>query len=268
MHKSKLKQISLAVCLALMPFSGFAAGLGKLNVTSGLGEPLKAEIELLSVSAEELSTLVAGIASEEAYATQGITRLGIHNSIKVEVAKAGDGSPILKLRSSQPISDPYLDMLIQVDWASGRLQREYTVLLDPPGYKQSTENATPMMVSPPSIGKTGNAMPAPIADSRQSLSNKSKKSKKHINPVAPTNTPSPQASAEGSIESTESTGDQTITTKRGDTLSSIAKQAQVEGVNLDQMLVGLYENNKEAFTSGNMNRLKVGQIIKVPTKDS
>ncbi|MBA3696417.1 MAG: hypothetical protein H0W85_06585, partial [Methylotenera sp.] len=135
--------MTLAVCLALLPFSAFAAGLGKLNVSSGLGEPLKAEIELLSVTPEELSTLVAAIGSEEAYAAQGVTRLAIHNNIQVEVAKGVSGAPILKLRTTQPISDPYLDMLIQVDWSSGRLQREYTVLLDPPGYKEPVENAAP-----------------------------------------------------------------------------------------------------------------------------
>jgi len=140
-HKSKLKQISLAVCLALMPFQGFAAGLGKLNVNSGLGEPLRAEIELLSLTPDELASLSAVVAPEEAYAVQGIPRLSIHNNIKVELSKAAEGSPILKLNSAQPVSDPYLDMLIQVDWSSGRLLREYTILLDPPEYKTAIKDA-------------------------------------------------------------------------------------------------------------------------------
>lgn len=257
MRKLKVKQISLAVCLALMPFSGFAAGLGKLNVNSGLGEPLKAEIELLSVSPDELSTLVAAIASEEAYTAQGITRLSIHNNIQVELAKRSDGSPILKLRTNQPVSDPYLDMLIQVDWASGRLQREYTVLLDPPGYKQSVDNVVPMPVRPPSVNmssgaSSNNNSSANVANGAPSKrSQQSRKSSKVV--------PDPKA---------ELIDNQQLTTQRGDTLSLIAKQTQVEGVSLDQMLVGLYENNKQAFTEGNMNRLKVGQIIKVPSKES
>lgn len=253
MHRSKIKQITLAVCLALMPFSGYAAGLGKLNVSSGLGEPLKAEIELLSVTPEELSTLVAAIASEEAYAAQGVTRLGIHNSIQVEVSKSSNGSPILKLRSSQPISDPYLDMLIQVDWASGRLQREYTVLLDPPGYQQPTERAAPMAVKPPSVTMSGTT--SSMADTSQVGSKSAKKPKKRPAPTS-------LEESQGSSSKDE------LTTQRGDTLSTIARQMQVEGVSLDQMLIGLYENNKSAFSGGNMNRLKVGQIIKVPSKES
>ena len=259
MHKSKIKQITLAVCLALLPFSGFAAGLGKLNVSSGLGEPLKAEIELLSVTPEELSTLVAAIASEEAYTAQGVTRLAIHNNIKVEVAKAAGGAPILKLRTTQPISDPYLDMLIQVDWASGRLQREYTVLLDPPGYKEPVENAVPMAITSPSANANTRTITTTTSagDISQPTGKKSKKSRTNSRQV-PVATPA--------IE-TELSGNE-ITTKPGDTLNGLARQLQVEGVSLDQMLAGLYESNKDAFAGSNMNRLKVGQIIKVPTKES
>ena len=120
MRKSKINQISLAVMLALTPLSIYAAGLGKLNTQSGLGEPLRAEIEIFATP-EELASLSAVIASEDAYAEQGITRLGVHSNIKVEIAKNASGAAVLKLRSSLPIKDPYLDMLIQMDWASGRL---------------------------------------------------------------------------------------------------------------------------------------------------
>lgn len=262
MHKSKIKQISLAVCLAFMPFTGYAAGLGKLNVNSGLGEPLKADIELLSVTPEELSSLVAVIASEDAYAAQGITRLSIHNNIKVEIAKNPDGSPILKLRSIKPISDPYLDMLIQVDWATGRLQREYTVLLDPPGYNQAVDGTAATPVTPPSasmrdIASSSGQASSSNLDTARPSKKKSRKQPRILGEMA--------ASQKKLAEKADV---QDVTTKRGDTLSSVARDMQVEGVSLDQMLVGLYESNKDAFLNGNMNRLKVGQIIKVPTKES
>ncbi|HLD09345.1 MAG TPA: hypothetical protein VJB68_04805, partial [Methylophilaceae bacterium] len=150
MHKSKLRQIIFAACIALMPFAAQAAGLGRLNVISGLGEPLNAEIELLSTTPEELSSLTAVIASEEAYAAQGIERIALHSLIKVEPSKKADGTPILKLTSQQPVSDPFLDMLIQVDWPTGRLLREYTALLDPPGYSAGAASSSPPMVMPSS----------------------------------------------------------------------------------------------------------------------
>jgi pilus assembly protein FimV len=262
-RKSKIKQISLAVCLALMPFSSYAAGLGKLNVNSGIGEPLKAEIELLSVTPEELSTLAASIASEDAYAQQGIPRLGIHNNIKVDIAKNTDGSPILKIHSNQPVSDPYLDMLIQVDWATGRLQREYTILLDPPGYKPESNVSIPVTL-PSADGSNSDqvangASTKNVGEVIEPVTKKLKKQRRSA-PTAVKQEQQPVSEPAGPSS-------QELTTKRGDTLSAVAKEVQVEGVSLDQMLVGLYENNKDAFSKGNMNRLKVGQIIKVPTKE-
>ncbi|OIR12437.1 hypothetical protein GALL_61360 [mine drainage metagenome] len=252
MHKSKLKQISLAVCLALMPYSSFAAGLGKINVSSGLGEPLKAEVELLSVSPDELSTIVATIASEDAYAAQGIARLSIHNSIKIELSKNANGSPVLKLRSNQPISDPYLDMLIELDWASGRLLRDYTILLDPPGYKQTVDQAVSTSAVSPAV-----SMPVISESLKNDASANANNAKKSKIPLQ-----------QAQVKPHESIDEQKLITKRGDTLISIAKKTQVDGVGLDQMLVGLYESNKDAFISSNMNRLKVGKIIKVPTRES
>ncbi len=256
MRKYKIMQISLAACLALMPFSIHAAGLGRLDVSSSLGEPLKAQIELLLVSPDELASLVAAIAPEDAYATQGIPHLAIHNSIKVELAKNAAGLPMLKLISNQPITDPYLDILIQVDWASGRLQREYTVLLDPPGYQATVDIADAPLTEPLQSAASANTSsvtePArPTVGSQSSV----KKIRKSREPVEQ------DSLADGSDT-------RVIKTKPGDTLSSVAKELQVEGVSLDQMLIGLYENNQEAFFSGNMNRLKVGRIIKAPTKDS
>lgn len=245
-----------------MPVYGLAAGLGKLNINSGLGEPLKAEIELLSVTPDELSTLSAAVASEEAYAVQGIPRLGIHNNIKVELIKNADGSPALRLRSQQPITDPYLDMLIQVDWASGRLLREYTLLLDPPEYKHEVieEPVNKAAISKPIV--TSNAsVPDQLSSSSETVYQAVPKSKKSKKSAAKVSEPH-EESAPVAVDAAE------VTSQRGDTLNSIAKDVQVEGVSLDQMLVGLFEANKNAFVDGNMNRLKVGQIIKVPSKEA
>jgi pilus assembly protein FimV len=235
-HKSNYKQIALAVCIAFLPLSAHSAGLGKLTVISGLGEPLRAEIDLVSTTPEELSSLTAAIAPQEAYAVQGMERRAIHNLIQVEVDKKPDGSPVLKLATRQPVEEPFLDMLIQVDWATGRLLREYTVLLDPPGYN----------ISQPVIA----SIPAPSQMAAEPPSSTSA--------IVSTVTEDSQPA---------STTESQYTTKPGDTLSKIARQMKVEGVNLDQMLVGLYRANQDAFDGGNMNRLKVGQIIKAPTSE-
>ncbi len=258
-HNSKLKRISVALCMALLSMTVFAAGLGKLNVMSGLGEPLKADIELISVTPEELSSITAVIASDEAYNIQGIEKPASHNTIKVEVAKNNAGKPILKLQSDQPISEPFLDMLIQVDWASGRLLREYTVLLDPPGYTGETDpsaqnpNAQVPLVKSFSKNKreqgaedsiAADVMPSDVVPSQRG---------RVTSPVQDNDT---IASGEDYM------------TQRGDNLAKIALDMKPEGVSLEQMLIGLYQTNPNAFQGENINRLKVGQIIRQPSQDT
>jgi pilus assembly protein FimV len=273
-HNSKLKKISIALCMALLPISVFAAGLGKLNVMSGLGEPLKADIELISVTPEELNSISASIASQEAYATQGIEKPASHNGIKVSIAKNGAGAPILKLNSAEPISEPFLDMLIQVDWSSGRLLREYTVLLDPPGYTgeadSSAQTAQAPIISTRGQKKaernmaTGNASQNDqmTADSAARMPSGTKKSNKRKKAMPVENTGDTEASA------TEAASGADYTTQRGDSLAKIAREMKPEGVSLEQMLVGLYEANPKAFEGKNMNRLKVGQIIRQPSQET
>ncbi len=250
--------MTAALCMALIPISVFAAGLGKLNVNSGLGEPLRADIELLSVTPEELSSIVAAIASEEAYANQGIERPASHNSIKIEIVKNSTGTSTLKLKSTQPISEPFLDMLIQVDWASGRLLREYTVLLDPPGYAGETADSANSSVS-------SQATQAPVVRSTNSNSNATATGTATQNRTSNRNN---QAKPSANVES-EATGDSSgveYVTQRGDSLAKIARDMKPEGISLDQMLIGLYQANPNAFDGKNINRLKVGKIIRQPTE--
>lgn len=262
MRTLKIKKLSLAVCLAFLPLSLNAAGLGKLTVTSNLGEPFKGEIELIATTPEEMETLVAVIASEEAYAAQGITRLGIHHDIKVELVDAKGSQPKLKLSSNQAVTDPYIDMLIQLDWAAGRLQREYTVLLDPPGYKQAIKNEEIVDIKAPDSVASATETPA---------SSEAEKSTNTQNAASQTGEAS---DVDEEIKALQEKAKPARTkptqrkTKSGDNLSKIASAMRVDGVSLDQMLAALYEHNKDAFVGENMNRLKVGKVIKVPSKEA
>ena len=263
MQSPKLKNLAFALCLAFLPSTVLAAGLGKLNVMSGLGEPLKADIELLSVTAEELSTISAAIASTEAYANQGIDKPASHNDIKIQVTKNARGAPILKLNSAQPITDAFLDMLIQVDWSSGRLLREYTLLLDPPGYNaESQTNASQLPTSGTTTqttpsDTTGTAVPGSAKAGVSGASKSKKSSAAKPEPV--------QANEATAVDNTLE--GQEYTTSKGDTLAKIAQEMKPQGVSLEQMLVGLYQTNPQAFDGKNMNRLKVGQIIRAPSAE-
>jgi pilus assembly protein FimV len=244
-HNSKMKRISLAVCLSLMPFAAGAAGLGKMTVYSGLGEPLQAEIEI-SAEKSELSSLSARIAPAETYAEQGVDRPAALSSIRVELVRGATGSPVLKLSTPDPVNEPFLNMLLQLDWPTGRLLREYTTLLDPPGYsleEQALMPATPAQETP-------DAAPSAV------------KKKTSLKPPALAKTP---RAAEPASEAMAP--EQEYVTRRGDTLRNIARRMQPEDVSLEQMLVGLFHANRSAFDGDNMNQLMVGKVIRAPRED-
>src|SRR5690349_7181552 len=130
-----LKTITKAVVMAALalPFAVQAAGLGKLTLISALGQPLNAEVEIVSLQAGE-EDLTARLASSQAFAQAGIEPSAILSDIRFTIERRG-GVPILRLRSSQPVNEPFLELLVELTWPTGRLVREYTFLLDPPEYK-------------------------------------------------------------------------------------------------------------------------------------
>ena len=232
MYFSIIKKIAIVLFLTAFPISAFAVGLGSVNVTSALGEPLNASIELLSMTPAELSSLQAKIDSEAAYVEQGLTRLAVHDEIKLRISKDA-GNNILKLTSNSVIADPVLDLLVVVGWSNGRVSRQYTVLLDPPSY-----NPAATQTQAPATNQFDNAS------------------------IKKTNTDSANQSQSAASPAQEHL------TKRGDTLYKVARRMQPAGVDLDKVLVALFEANPEAFDGKNMNRLKVGKILQAPSEDA
>ena len=232
MSKIKLIPMLLLLSLMLAPLS-HAASLGSLNLSSNLGEPLLAEVEVLLEPQESLSGLQAALASEQAYAKQGIRYQSHYLDLKVELQQNPQGLAVLKLSSSLPINEPYLDVLLQLDWAAGRLQKQYIVLLDPP---QSAQAEADPIAAPIGISDEANI------DTQLQASILPDQSSDQVDQARPL----------------------ALVSKPGDTLSSLAKAMPQEGVSLDQMLLGLYQANPQAFEAGNMNRLKAGQTLALP----
>lgn len=224
------------ILLALASSAIHAAGLGKLSVNSALGQPLSAEIELVSLQPGEFEALAARVASPEAYTEARIEYSPLLRQLRFTVERKADGRPILKISSGAPINEPFLDVLVELTWPAGRLVREYPILLDPPGFNEARIQAPVAAVAPLAA--------APAASTAA--------------PITPSQLPSARAEA-----STKS--DTYGPVKRGDTLSKIANEMRGEGITLDQMLVALFRENKQAFGNKNMNLLKTGQILRIPT---
>ncbi len=254
----KIRASLLATALACMPFAANAAGLGKITVLSGLGQPLRAEVEVSATKAE-LEKMTARLASREAFQDAGLEYTTSLSGLHFALDKKNDGRAVIRITSDHTINDPFMDMLVEVNWSSGRLTREYTFLLDPPevGAKAATQVATVEARSPARVTRTE----APVAMSAPAKVQVHTRNKPRVAEEgsgaapAPAPAPAPETSAAASHK-----------VKRGETLHQIAAQTQPEGVSLEQMLVGLYQANKGAFEGGNMNRLKAGRILSVPEK--
>lgn len=134
MHRWKLSALAAAafVSAALTPTDASALALGRIAVQSALGEPLRAEIDVPQATTAELEALQAGIASPEVFKAQGMEYSNTARQILVEVVRQPDGTAKLKLSSRAPLTDPFVDLVIDANWSSGHLARSYTLLLDPP----------------------------------------------------------------------------------------------------------------------------------------
>jgi len=254
--------LALATCLGLAApsYVAHAAGLGKVNVFSALGQPLRAEVEL-SASREELSGMKAQLAPPEAFKQAGLDYATTLLGIKFVIDKRPNGQQVIKLSTERPVNDPFVDLLLELNWPAGRLVREYTFLLDPP---ELVAAAAP---TPVSLALTRPAESAPPAAARRPLkvaaapdaeaekpapaAKKDSTAKKAPAPRARAETPAPAASGE------------TREIKQGETLRRIASETKPEGVSLEQMLVGLFRANPDAF-DGNMNRMRAGRILNLP----
>ncbi|HYP65686.1 MAG TPA: FimV/HubP family polar landmark protein, partial [Steroidobacteraceae bacterium] len=148
---AKRSSRALALLLAL-PSAAFALGLGDIRLLSPLNAPLEAEIDLVDVTPEEMSTVQAQIASRDTFARYGLDWPPYLSGVQVKTVKTGDGREVIKLKSTDPISDPFLTLLVEVSWARGKLVREYTMLLDPPVFTPGRSQVASAPVSAPAAG--------------------------------------------------------------------------------------------------------------------
>src|SRR5438093_3711160 len=148
-----------------MPGASWALGLGRLTVDSALGQPLSARIELTSATRDELESLSAKIADPSLYRQNNLTYQGVLARTRVAVEMVG-GSAMLKISSTAAVNEPFLDLMVELNWASGRVVREYTFLLDPPGV------AAPSVAEPiaPARTNAARAPTAPVASPRAATS--------------------------------------------------------------------------------------------------
>ena len=235
----RVASLAVAVALALGTQQALALGLGQIQVKSSLGQPLLAEIPLRFDNAQEAKSLHLAVASPAAYQRAGISTNQLAIPLQFAVITLPDGGKAIRVTTADPVRDPYVEFLLDAGWSGGSLIREYTVLLDPPGFTSNAPAAAPRT--------------APL---RATMAQQA------VTPPTPASTSSPTTPA-GMPAS--SVGGGSYTVRAGDTLYAIAQRNQPAGVSIDQMLRALQQENPQAFIHDNINELKRGAILRIPS---
>ncbi len=230
-----------AAILLLTPLLVHAAGLGRLTVQSLLGQPLSAQIELVNLQPGEEDTIAARIAPADAFNQAGIEINPVLMDVRFTVERKSGRPTALRMVTSQPVNEPFLEVLVEVQSATGKLVREYSFLLDPPEYRAPK----PVAAAPaaPVASAPAPAAPAPRIESK---------------PITPAAAPTPAAPAAAGTHEVQ----------KGDTLAKIAIRNAQPGVSLNQMLIALFRANQDAFINDNINLLRAGRILTIPAADA
>ncbi|UCB53905.1 MAG: hypothetical protein JSW45_08010, partial [Thiotrichales bacterium] len=264
---------TMALGALLLPDYGFTLGLGEIEVTTALNQELNAEIELLSAAPEDVETLIVKLASREEFNRAGIERPYLLSSLKFS-SEVRNGVPLIRVTSSKPIREPFLNFLIEIDWPKGHMMREYTILLDPPVFMEQ-------QMAPPRSQEQMRpaAMESRPADSGAATEPQSSSGFRpammaapSVAAAAPVPVPEPAATAPAAVAPTTQTayyqppestrsyqppGGYRI--QQGDTLWSLADAMRPDQtVSIEQMMLAMLRSNPEAFINGNVNGLKKG----------
>ena len=286
----------LCVFALMLSTTVSAVGMGGINVVSALGQPLKAEIELVAISKAEQESLGARLAAPEAYKNAGL-EYPVNNKFKFQIESRANGQLFIKASSDQPVNDPFVSLLVELTWPAGKLTREYTFLLDPPGYvpeqpaqaevqavAPEVQAVTPEVETPaPEVtSSTTPAVPeevvpspteqvAPVVAVKPTEPAEPVEQAKPAEPVKLVEKPKPvtaikQAGKTATKSAAGLASEVSLTVKRGDTATKIAEQYKPTDMSLERMLVAIYRANADQFDSKNMNRIRAGKILRLPTQ--
>jgi pilus assembly protein FimV len=262
----KIRRVQLAVAIGatLAAPMAHALGLGQITVRSGLNEPLRAEIPLLEVGPEELPGVQTRLASAADFARVGLSASNVPVPLEFAVVTGAGGRPAISVTSRDPVREPLVSVLIEVNWANGRLLREYNILLDPPRVAPAVAAPAPPVARPAATTAPAAPEPAPAP----------------VQPVAraPAPSPSPSAAAPAPAAARSARPDPTpaaappapsrpdrVTVQSGDTLWEIAQANRPRpAITVDQMMIAIQRENPQAFIGGNINRLRRGATLAIP----
>jgi pilus assembly protein FimV len=246
----------LAVATLAVSPSAWSLGLGDATVESYLNQPLRARIDLISQESDDLASVSAKLASAADYELIGASLEDVSVPIRFSVENI-DGDAYLMASSQLPLNSPVVRLIVEVNWASGRMLREYTLFLDPPMVSDQAppppviDQREPDPVSEPAAAPPPSVTRAPAEE-----------------PVAERE-PEPEAAASTPAPAREPvrvpTGDEYGPVASGETLWGIAKNWSAgTGMNINKVMIAIQRENPQAFMNDNINLLKRGAILRMP----
>ncbi|MBO4329520.1 MAG: hypothetical protein J5820_02665 [Rhodocyclaceae bacterium] len=248
----------MAASLALtgVALDAQALTLGAITVRSSLGQPLRAEIEVPQISSEEAATLSTSLASAEIFDQLGVEFNPALAGAKVTLERRRNGQAYLRVVGNRPVNEPFLGLVVNAKWSGGHVMRDYTMLVDPshraaPAPAQVAKAAPGARTTAPRIAPPTRAVTAEQVRPRRA--------RRGGRAAAPADAPAPAAPITGE-------GGQ-VTVKRGDTAAGIARRHAAPGVSLDQMLVAMLRANPRAFIKGNVNLIRAGAVLDMPSAE-
>lgn len=244
------KKIFATIVLTGLATQVWALGLGEIQLDSALNEKLEASIELYDATGLQPTEIIVSMASADDFARVGVERFFFLTDIRFEVAYDRNGVGEIKVSSSQPITEPYLNFLVEVLWPNGRLLKEYTLLLDPPTFGQA---AAPQVSAPSRAAETA---------SRGRIDRESTATSGTQVQMAPTAGPAVASPLDQGV-----VDGQYRMTDRSDTLWEIALQTRPSSqVTVQQNMLAIKRLNPEAFLRDNINLLKAGYNLRLPSE--
>lgn len=253
---SRLRARGRASAIILSFFAVVAApqswglGLGEIELNSALNQEFSATIELFDAAGLEPGEILVSLGSSEDFDRVGVERFFFLTTLDFQVAAGANGEPQIVVTSRRPITEPYLNFLVEVLWPNGRLLKEYTVLLDPPTFSEAAAPAVAAPAQDRTAANTGRVQRVePAAGTRVQM------------------TPRAAEATEPSALDRGLAGDEYGMTDRDDTLWTIASRARPSrSVSVQQTMLAIAEMNPDAFINGNINLLKAGYVLKLPNE--
>ena len=255
-------KLSLAIALALGGTNVWALGLGAIQVKSGLNQPLIAEIPVTVSSPGEAADLAVSLATDEDFARVGLSRGRVGAALQFAVVTQPHGGTVIQVTSTENVREPYLDFLLQANWAKGKLLREYTVLLDPPVTAPAAKSSIAADTKPapaPAVAKSPAIVPGDTAPA------KVRQPAPAPAPVAPVAVAKAPAVAPASAPIS---GKEFGPVTNGSALSQVAQAVRGDSsTDLNRLMLALYKANPQAFFKPNINALKTGAVLRIPSAD-